>query len=69
MGESEPGPGIERARLLAESAGIAPGDPLLAAVAERLALLLAELDPVDDDRLEGVEPATAFSATDGPADD
>ena len=60
--------GLARARLWAEASGIAPSDPLLAAVAERLDLLLSELDSVGDEALEGIEPATTFSAGDGTDD-
>ena len=60
--------GLARARLWAEASGIAPSGPLLAAVAERLDLLLSELDAVGDEALEGIEPATAFSAVDSTDD-
>ena len=56
--------GLERARRLAEASGIAPSGPLLEAVAERLDVLLSELDSVTDEQLEGIEPATRFSADD-----
>ena len=42
--------GLERARQLAEASGIDPGGPLLEAVAERLGVLLSELDSVGEDR-------------------
>ena len=56
--------GLERARQLAEASGIVPSGPLLEAVAERLDVLLTELDSVSEEQLEGVEPATRFSADD-----
>ena len=60
--------GLERTRLLAEQSGIAPVEPLLDAVAERLAILLEEMDRVSEEQLQGVEPATSFSADAGPSD-
>ncbi len=54
--------GLERARQLAETSGIDPSGPLLAAVEERLGILLSELDLVSEEQLQGVEPATGFSA-------
>ena len=60
--------GLPRARRLAEASGIATSDQLVQAVAERLDVLLSELDSVTDEQLEGIEPATSFSAiedTDG----
>lgn len=64
-GDNQEAPtGLARARLLAESAGMDSRGPLLAAVAERLALLLSELDSVSDEDLQGVEPATTFLAAD-----
>lgn len=56
--------GLERARQLAEASGIVPSGPLLEAVAERLDVLLSELDSVSEERLVGIEPATRFSADD-----
>ena len=56
--------GLPRARRLAEAAGIASSDQLVQAVAERLDVLLSELDSVTDEQLEGIEPATSFSAID-----
>ena len=56
--------GLERARQLADASGIVPSGPLLEAVAERLDVLLSELDSVSDEQLESIEPATRFSADD-----
>ena len=56
--------GLERARQLAEASGIVPSGPLLEAVAERLDVILTELESVSEEQLEGIEPATRFSAVD-----